>query len=316
MSGMPGTSSLAGFEPADHDADHGPLDPGLGGHQQPFVVAVEPPAAHQPHAGALHHPPARQHREPTLPVGLPDQLDDQATHLPGVGDQPTGLPTVGEHRHDRRHHEPQPLEDHPAAVTVLHAGGGHRDQHQQPECVSHDVSIPSVDLLPGVIAPRSRCYRVGAASDRLGLEELGRGGRGEPSGITQPVITQYLVERLDGAVVTPASEVLTPGLSRRQIVREEAPHTAGAQHDEDGVDDRSARMLLVTTGRVGYRQDRLDEIPLGSGQIGGVGRTARDTRRSHTSSSPTVRPKPRDPCSISPTTPSDTCSVCSEVTIP
>jgi hypothetical protein len=81
------------------------------------------------------------------------------------------------------------------------------------------------------------------------------------------------------------------------------PRTAGAQHVEDGVDDLDPGMLLVSSGEVGYRHNRLDETPLGSGQIGGVGRTARTLDAAVRQSSPTNPSDQRNHGSISHTSP-------------
>jgi hypothetical protein len=245
----------------------------LGGGGQPFVVAAQPAAAHDPAQRAFDHPAAGQDREALLVGGFLDDLDGHPQDLAGVGDQSAGVAAVGEHRGDRRHGEPQPLEHPGAAVAVLHAGGGDQHHQQQPEGVGHDVTFPPVDPFPGVIAATGTPDGV-RALDRLGVHDPGRDHRVATVSVAQ-LLTQRVVDAVHGAVVAPALEIPVHRLPRRQVVGQLPPRAAGAQHVEDRVDDLAPRVFLVASVGVGRGQQRLDQPPLLVGHIGGISGAAR-----------------------------------------
>lgn len=63
---------------------------------------------------------------------------------------------------------------------------------------------------------------------------------------------------------------MVDGLPRREVVREQAPGAAAAQHVEDGVEDLAQRMNPGASGSFRRGQVRLDDFPLGIGEVGSV----------------------------------------------
>ncbi len=69
---------------------------------------------------------------------------------------------------------PTDQHDSSTSVTILHRRGGDRHDQQQAAGVNDDVPLATVDLLPGVVAPRRAAHGVGAF-DRLGVHDARRG---------------------------------------------------------------------------------------------------------------------------------------------
>jgi hypothetical protein len=86
-----GTGETAGYH-----RDHGPGDHRGVMVGQPLVVAHGAAMLGDLRQGPLHHPPARQHLEGRLARALAHDLDPQAQHRRSPGDQPAGIPAIGQ----------------------------------------------------------------------------------------------------------------------------------------------------------------------------------------------------------------------------
>ncbi len=69
----------------------------------------------------------------------------------------------------------------------------------------------------------------------------------------------------------PGPEDGVHGLPRGEVVGQQAPRAPGAQHVEDGVNDLAVGHLAGLASGRGRRQHRFDPLPLGFGQVAGVG---------------------------------------------
>jgi len=129
----------------------------------------------QPGEGALHGPPARDHREALLACGLAHDVNGGAQDLGGPVEQSPCEPAVGEHEPHRR--AQVGVEQHRlGAVTVVHGGGQYDEDQQQPEGVGDDEPLAAVDLLPRVVAAGLPPDGVGTL-DALGVDQSGAGQR-------------------------------------------------------------------------------------------------------------------------------------------
>ena len=148
---------------------------------------------------------------------------------------------------------------------VVHIGG--RDQHgqQQPHPVDHEMALPAVHVLGVVPAP---LRAAGGGVDRLAIDARGGaavvGLLGRADLAAEPV-----VDLVQGPVMPPLVEVPPDRALGREVVGEIAPLAAGAEEVEDGIDD------IPQVGRAGPtaagfgRDVRLDQSPLGVGQVAG-----------------------------------------------
>jgi hypothetical protein len=80
-----------------------------------------------------------------------------------------------------------------------------------------------------------------------------------------------LVEACPGTIETPLAEIIMDGSPGWEIVRQQAPRTTGAEEIEDRGEDFAQIHSPGASPRLGRRQQRREEGPLGLRQIGGVG---------------------------------------------
>ena len=125
-----------------------------------------------------------------------------------------------------------------------------------------------VDLLPGVEPAHRSADGVGAL-DRLRVDTPGRGHRVAAAGIAHAV-AQRVVQPVDHAVLAPAFVVPEHRRPRRKVVWQLTPRASGAVHIEDRVHDAAPRVHRRTTTRPRRGHQRLDQLPLGVGQVGRV----------------------------------------------
>ena len=78
----------------------------------------------------------------------------------------------------------------------------------------------------------------------------------------------YLIQ---GAVISPFGEVVIDGITRRKIVRQIIPLTAGAELIEDGVDDfTEIHFSGFASADLGGNESG-EDVPLGIGEVGRIG---------------------------------------------
>jgi hypothetical protein len=142
------------------------------------------------------------------------------------------------------------------------------DGDQQTEGVGDDEPLPTVDLLPRVVAAAVPADGVGTLH-RLGVHQSGAG-----PGIATLGDPELFADRSEDLLgdlgVLPAGEVPVHRLPRREVLWQLPPRTAGAHHVQDAVDDQPARVLLRTPTGLRRRQQRLDQLPLLIGQVRGI----------------------------------------------
>src|SRR5581483_7411529 len=99
--------------------------------------------------------------------------------------------------------------------AIVGTGGRHRYRQQQPQRVHDDVTLAARDLLVAVVAAGAADL---GALDRLGVDAAGAGGRVTPRLHTDR-FAHRVEDRLPGAVVPPAGEVVVDGTLGQQVVR-------------------------------------------------------------------------------------------------
>src|ERR1700678_4208407 len=82
---------------------------------------------------------------------------------------------------------------------------------------------------------------------------------------------KHLLDRLPGAVLIPAFEVVVGGTLGDEIVRQEVPLATRAVLVEQGIDYLAEIDRTRSPTGLGRRKDGLDQVPLGVAQVGGIG---------------------------------------------
>jgi hypothetical protein len=112
--------------------------------------------------------------------------------------------------------------------------------------------------------------RVVAGFYCLAIQHRGAGLRGPALG--QPrFLDQSAVQPRPDTVVLPAPDLGVDGLPGREVVRQHAPRTAAAEEIPVGVEDLPQGDFTRPAAELLGRQKRFQALPLGIGQIGGVG---------------------------------------------
>ena len=75
-------------------------------------------------------------------------LEHETQPVFGPAHQSPGVAAVGPHQRHTGHGEPQPLQQAPPAVAVLHTGRGDQHDQEQPEGVGDDVALGAVRSFP------------------------------------------------------------------------------------------------------------------------------------------------------------------------
>src|SRR5829696_6341881 len=136
----------------------------------------------------------------------------------------------------------------------------------------------SADAPPGAAAyPLTVDFRV---SLRLfGYPGSPRSGVGR-----RPLANAFLdaeggVDLFPQPLLSPAAEVVVDGLPRWQVMGQQPPGAAGPEPVGHGVDQLAAVMEGRAAARLGRRDERGEQLPLGIGQVGGIGAAGWDHRR-------------------------------------
>ena len=112
----------------------------------------------------------------------------------------------------------------------------------RPEGVGDDEPLAAVDLLPGVVAAGVAPDGVGAL-DALGVDQPGA-GLGVAALLHAQLGAHHGQDLLGDLGLFPPVEVPVHRLPRREVRRQLPPRAPGADHVEDRVHDRPARVLL------------------------------------------------------------------------
>ena len=81
---------------------------------------------------------------------------------------------------------------------------------------------------------------------------------------------QGVVPPLPGSVPAPSAEVVEDDAPGREVVGQHPPRTPGAQYVADGVDDLLTGILDRSPTRLGWRQQRFQQLPLPRAEVAGI----------------------------------------------
>ena len=129
---LPEFAAGCGGQPAGHQADHGPLDPGFGVLGKAFVVPCQTAVRGQSGQGALHnHPNAGTARRSRVALHrFAHDVHDDAQQSAVEGDQPSGVAAVCEDQCEGEHRHLRTVQHSGTAIAIPRAGGGDQDHHQ------------------------------------------------------------------------------------------------------------------------------------------------------------------------------------------
>jgi hypothetical protein len=128
------------------------MDPAFAARAERLVLLGEAATLRDPGKSALHHPPARDHREADLSLLLAYDVEDPAAELSCPADQSACIGAVGPDPLQARRSAVQPVEHLTRSVTVLHLGAVYHAGEQKPVGVYEDVAFAARDLLARVVA--------------------------------------------------------------------------------------------------------------------------------------------------------------------
>jgi site-specific DNA recombinase len=213
----------------------------------------------------LHHPPLRERVEP-LPAVRPARHLDPQPVLPGQPGVEGVVAVLRVGPQDRQPREPlgvQPGQHPRGGRPVVAVGRRDDDEQEQPQGVGGDVPLPAPDHLPAVHPDLGPAVH---GPGRLTVEAPAARGRItpefrpdlDPQGGHQPV---------PGAVGRGRPEEVVGRLPVRQVVGQRPPGAPLPADVQECADDLPRLVLAGPPARLGGRGERLDQPPLGLGQV-------------------------------------------------
>src|SRR5271169_5627719 len=149
----------------------------------------------------------------------------------------------------------------------LDVGGRHDGVQHETLAVDQDMPLLALDLLAGVVTVRiDRSPALLRALHALGINDR-RGRTGLPRSLFAALHIERVMQSLQRTVVGPSDEVLVDRAPGRQVLRNRAPLTSGAEdvhHPVRHLADIDRAPVAATLGR---RNQRPDLAPLHLGQI-------------------------------------------------
>ncbi len=133
------------------EGDDGPRKVSLSVGDEAFVIAAVSSGADQPRNAALHHPAFRLEDE-AFDLRPVDCLQGELELLLGPGDEFAAVGGVRPDQGDLRVCQLEADEEVAGGVGVVNVSGSDHHHHGGAAQVDREVPLPSVDLLPGVIA--------------------------------------------------------------------------------------------------------------------------------------------------------------------
>src|ERR1700729_174389 len=228
--------------------------------ERSFEVLGEAAVAPEPGQEAFDHPAPGMHGKADLASLLAHDLDDDS----GRGRHSVGgIGAIGEDPLDEGVQRARSLQQGNGAIAILDRG--RMDLEYQPSAIGidHGFTFAPVDLLAGVIAPRSTGFR---GFDALAVDNR-RTGAGFAADTFAIQHHQVVVQILPGSVIAKSGEPAIGRLMRREMLRQHAPRAAAAQHKEQRV-HQFAHWPRPTAASLGRgRQQRREELPFCIGQI-------------------------------------------------
>jgi len=252
------------------------IDPGFAVGGVPLVVARQAPTMSEPAEEPLHDPAMGQRGKAGLPRGLAHDLHGDAVRGFQFRAQFLALVTIAPQQHQQRIARGRELTQQQRAIPIRHLRGQDQYRQQMAFHIHHHVAFAPLQSLPAVPADRLGRFR---GLDRLAIDNPGGGLRVPP----QPPPTLFPQAVRDGfqrAVRGPLDEVVVPGGARRQIVRQVAPGAARLLEVQECVHDLAQwdGCGAPWTARFAFPQQRLQQRPLGVGQVTRVRGAARRAR--------------------------------------
>src|SRR5215210_8702615 len=124
------------------------------------------------------------------------------------------------------------------------------------------MPLSAFDLLAPVVAALFSSHA--GSLDRLAVH-YGRAGLRVSLEAHPQTLAQGGVKPLPGTIQAPKAEVVVDGLPRREVVWQESPLTAAADHIEDGIKDLAWRIDSRTPIGFGSEKVGLQAAPFGIG---------------------------------------------------
>ena len=219
--------------------------------------------APEPCEAALDDPASGMHGKADLADLLAHDLDDDAG---GVRHALGGVGTIGEHPLDEWQQPARRPQQRDGTVAILNRSWMDLEHDPSTVGIDHRVTLAAVDLLAGIIPPRTAgfrgldalavddgCTRAGLAADTLSIQHH-----------------QIVVQVFPGSVIAKPSEPSVGRLMRWEVLGQHAPGTAATQHKEDRVHQFAHRPAPMPAGLGRWWQQRREYLPLCVGQVTGV----------------------------------------------
>ena len=253
------------WESAEHEADHGEVNPAGGGSGRLLVIAHEPAAVHQPAEGAFDHPALGQHVEAGH-LGQPfDHFDYQCGML--------GLHPSGKLRAIEAAVHPQfeqlgivcqgGGQEGARAFSFGTVGGFERDAQQQPQCVHQQETLAALGFLGGIVTDWTA---VGAGAHGLAIE-TGGGGLGVFAAGLAHLGAKPVVEPGQQTLAGPLPEMMIDRLPRREVFGQKPPLGSGLDQIKDGVENCTQGGARAAPF-FGGGQEAAKQVPVVVGEIG------------------------------------------------
>ncbi len=254
-------------ESAEHEADHGEINPAGGGSGGLFVIAHEAAAVHEPTEGAFNHPAFGQHMEAGHPG---ESLDDLHHQLGMLRPHPGGeLGTIEAAVHPEFEEfgiVGQDSGQQGAGSLAFGAIGGFEgNAQQQAEGIHQQETLAALGFLGGIVADGTA---VGTGADGLAVE-TGSGGLGVLANGLPHLGAEAVVEPGQQAVAAPPAEMMIDRLPRREVFGQEPPLGAGLGQIEDGI-EHFTQGGARPSAFFGGGQEAAKQVPLVVGEVGVV----------------------------------------------
>src|SRR5271163_3107855 len=152
-------------------------------------------------------------------------------------------------------------------VAILNVGGRHDGVQHETLGVDQDMPLLALDLLAGVVTVRiDRSPALFRALHALGVDD-GRGRAGLPPSLFATLHIERVMQPLQRAVVGPSDEVLVDRAPGRQVLRDGALLTPGAEDVHHPVRHLADMDRALVASGLGRRNHWPDLAPLRLGRI-------------------------------------------------
>ncbi len=223
-----------------------------------FIVDLESSSDRQGADCLLHAPSFGKENEPLCELRPLDHLDNTLQSILYAVDELSLVASVDDNRPDPRTESNQPSSERKTTVLVLNVSRRDIDCEKTAIGVDGEMSLAAQHLLRGVVATVS----VGSvAFDRLRVDDR-QGWTGFTPSLFPVGHHEKVIDLLDMAPIGQEPPKVVADARRRQVLRHGVPRNAISLDIPDAVDDLTERMHARSTGTLGHRQHRLQELPL------------------------------------------------------